>query len=298
MNSQIAKKPFLPLLTRCAGVLLISCVAVSTAQAERLKSIRIIDTGDLFSQDFFIGDTPPDLTGVAFPPKAQTLILLNQPKGKASVVLVAPAKKGEALRAPVEIPDSINIAFDPVSESAKGFNVSRLFLLDNELDELIVIKSKVRNVMNSSKIKRFETKEFGIVDPQGMTLDPVTGQLFVLDSSGPRLIGIQPRRDRDYSDVDITPITLGGLSGKLRGIAFNPTDNHLYLLSTEQQKLYKLTLDGELVTTIDFSGQQVEVPYGMIFAPSLDPTDPPSIFNLYLVSDKGPNGQATEWALQ
>lgn len=298
MNSPLTKTLTTVLLALTVNILPVFSVAGSAAQAATLKFVRTNDNDNLFSEDYFTGDTPPDLTGVAFPPKAQTLILLNHPAGKASVVLVAPAKKGKALRSPVEIPDSINIAFDPLSEGAKGFDVSRLFLLDADLDELIVIRSGTRNVMNAKKIKRFKTKAFGIVDPQGMTLDPVTGQLFVLDSSGPRLIGIQPKKDRDFSDAEITPITLGGLSGKLRGVAYNPTDNAIYVLGSEQRKLYQLTLGGELVATIDLSGLDIPIPQGMIFAPSLDPTDPPSIFHLYLVDDKGPNGQTTEWSLQ
>lgn len=297
MNSQITKT-FIPLLLAlCAGVL--PAFNIAMAAPPSLKFIRTIDTDDLFGEDFFIAGNP-DLSGVGFPPKANTLVLLDQPAGRASVILAAPPKNitDTVLRTPLVIPDSINTAFDSVSQRAKGQGQFRLFLFDADLGELIAVKAGSRNVMDSKNIRRFDAQKFGIGNPQGMTIDPTTGKLFVLDSAGPRIAAIQPKLRRNFTGAVVTPISLGGLTGKLRGIAFNPADSHLYILSTEQQALYKLSLDGELADTISLSGLKIDVPQGMVFAPSLDPTDHPSIFHLYLLSAKGLSGETTEWALR
>lgn len=298
MNSQITKTLISLLLALSSIVMPVFSVDVSADPISNLKFIRTIDTDDIFSADFFILNNP-DLSGVGFPPKAHTLILLNQPKGSATFILATPPKneKDRTRRTPLIIPDSINLAFDSVSQNARGINLYRLFLLDAELGELIAIKSGPRNVMNSAQIKYFKTEAFGLVDPQGMTIDPATGQLFVL-VAGPRIVGIQPQKGRDFAHAEVTEISLGGLVGKLRGIAFNSSDHYLYVLSTEQQKLYRLTLDGELIATLDLPGLKIDVPQGMVFAPSIDPTDHPSIFHLYLVNNQGIYGQTTEWELQ
>jgi hypothetical protein len=50
-----------------------------------------------------------------------------------------------------------------------------------------------------------------------------------------------------------------------------------------------------MVKTFDFP--LAGIPQGMIFAPSLDLTDPPEVFHLYLATDHGLQGQVTEWVL-
>jgi DNA-binding beta-propeller fold protein YncE len=302
MNSRI-RKSFSKVLALSLGLLLIYCsvntLAISATPTATLKKIRTVDTDNLLNADFF--KTPDSIfPGIAFPPGANTLLLVNQPDKQAGIVLLSPPKgnKDAVSRKSLPVDDPINIAFDTVSGDAKGYGLSRLFLLDADLDELVAIRSGARNVMDPANIKRLNVQRFGITDPQGMTINPETGQLLVLDGGHlPRIINIQPKPGREFADAKIEPVVISGLEGKLRGLAFNPADNHLYILSIDQQKLYKVTLEGELASSIDISNQETNTPQGMIFAPSLDLTDPPSIFHLYLATAHGANGEITEWAV-
>jgi hypothetical protein len=300
MNSRI-RKSFSKVLALFSSLLLIYCsvntLAISATPTAALKKIRTVDTDNLLNADFF--KTPDSIyPGIGFPPGANTLLLLNQPNRQASIVLISPPKGDEntVSRKSLQISDPINIAFDTVSRDAKSYGLSTLFLLDTDLDELVSIKSASRNVMDQFNIKRLNVQKFGLTTPQGMTIDPETGRLFVLDSaSSPRIVSIQSKPGREFADAEITPVIPDTPQGNLRGLAFNPADGHLYVLSVDQQKLYELTLDGELVTSIDIP--EHSVPQGMIFAPSLDRTDPPSIFHLYLATSHGANGEITEWAI-
>jgi hypothetical protein len=273
--------------------------AVAAGPDATLTLTRVVDTDDLFTEDFFSAGHP-GFPGVGFPPGANTLLNLNPGPGAARLILVAPPKPDLGKNAgmpqrPIEVADPINLAFDSVSQGASGFGLSRLFLLDD--GELIAVKAGARNVMNPDKIKRLDAQGFGIADPQGMTLEPASGRLFVLDGAGPRLVSIQPKPGREFAGAEVTPITLPGELGDLRGLAFNPEDGHLYALSAERRKLYKLTLEGELAASLDLSGLNIGTPQGMVFGPSLDRTDHPSIYHLYLVTANGPKGEVSEWEL-
>ncbi|MGZ8161097.1 MAG: hypothetical protein ACXWT4_20170 [Methylobacter sp.] len=268
--------------------------------APELKIVRTLETNDVFGEAFFRAGKP-DLSGVGFPPGAHTLLLLNRPAGHAGLALTSPPKNGngEMARTLLEIYDPINIAFDSVSRGAKGYGSARLFILDAKPGELITIPAGPRDTMEPAKIKRFDARGFGIVNPQGMTVDPATGRLFVLEqgAGSPHLVIIQPKPGHQFAQAETSQIALPSEMGNLRGIAFNPADGHLYLLSTEQQKLYKVNPEGKPVAYLGISGPQIGAAQGFVFAPSLDLTDQPSIFHLYLVTERRPAGETTEWAL-
>lgn len=265
-----------------------------------LKIVRTLEINDVFEEAFFKAGKP-DLSGVGFPPGAHTLLLFNRPTGHAGLALTSPPKngKGKTARTLLEISDPINIAFDSVSRGAKGYGSARLFILDAKLGELITIPAGPRDTMEPAKLKRFDAHGFGIANPQGLTVDPATGRLFVLEegASSPHLIIIQPKPGHQFAQADTSQITLPSGMGNLRGIAFNPADGHLYLLSSEQQKLYKVNAEGKPVAYINISPPPIGMAQGLVFAPSLDLTDQPSIFHLYLATQREPAGETTEWAL-
>jgi hypothetical protein len=264
-----------------------------------LKLVRTLDTNDVFSEAFFSAGRP-DLSGLGFPPGAHTLLLLNRPSGQVSLVLTAPptGPTGTMTRTRLAISDPINMAFDSVSRGAKGYGQARLFVLDSELGELITIQAGPQDIMEPSRIRRFDAHGFGIINPQGMTVEPATGRLWVLEGAGaPQLVGLQPKPGHQFQEPDITHLMLPAGIGPLRGLAFNPADGHVYLLSTDQQTLYKVNLDGELIAALHVSGPPIGTAQGLVFAPSLDHTDPPSIYHLYRATEQGLTGESTEWAL-
>lgn len=268
------------------------------SEDSELRKIRTVKSRLFFDADYYLAGKP-DLSGAAFPPGAHSLLMLNQANGSRIDLLAPPENQnGKISRTAIYISDPVNIAFDTATFGAKGFGIYRLFLLDARLGELIAVKGGVRNAMQQDKFDRFDAREFNIADPQGMSLDPVSGRLYILDASGPNILALDPQPGRIYTAAKRTVISLPTELGKLRGLALNPADRHLYIAHPESRKLYKFTLNGALVATLEAAGQPFETPQGMIFAPSLDTTDPSSVFHLFVVTEGQSFGKVDEWAVR
>lgn len=285
------------------GLSLLCCapaqsVIASEAPLANLQYVRSIESDDLFGEAFFRNGNP-HFPGVGFPPGASTLVQLNRAPNRADFILASPPriKTAKAVQVPLQIADPINIAFDSVSTGAKGAGLARLFMWDAGIDMLSAVKATPRNTMDSGKIRRFDVRPLGISNPQGLTLIPSSGQLLVLDGAAQSVVIIQPGPGHDFANPKVLRTALPAGLGKLRGIAFNPADKRFYVLNPEQQKLYAFNLKGDLLGSLTFSGPKFGVPQGMVFGPSLDQTDHPGIFHLFLLTSKGLAGELSEWAL-
>ncbi len=289
------------------GVLFVYSLGNSPAvKAENLEFVRTIDTDDLFNREFYkVSNT--NLLGIGFPPGAQTLLFLNHAGGARLDLMTPPTDMNSKIqRTSVDIVDPINIAFDMKSRGARGFNLFRLFIWDFSLGQLICIKSGPRNIIKPGSrsdvdlSKKVDFQRVGVTNPQGMTLDPATGILYLLNASTQQIISIKRKMGGSCDGVEISQVVdiPFSIKGQLRGLAFNPSDKHLYVMNSRKQKLYKLALNGKLITSIDLSGQNIGLPQGMIFGPSLDRTDHVSIFHLYLVTTLKSQSEFTEWALK
>lgn len=299
MNSQRTRTPVLPLVALYLCMLLVFCTEVSAEQDNRLHFVRTLDNGHLFGYEYFSGGSPPDLSGVGFPPGAQTLLVFDQPAGANTLVIAAPPKnKNDRVdRAGLTLEDTINIAYDSVSVGAKGSGMARLFAWDSASGKLITVKAKPTNGFDKATAKEFDVFAFGVDNPQGLTLNPDTGQLFVLDPDKGRIVAIQPKPGHNFTSAEVATIVLPEGLGMVRGLAYNPADQHLYILNTASQTLFKLTLQGELDGRLTIADETLAVAQGMVFAPSRDPTDDPGIVHLYVATRTGLRGEISEWAL-
>lgn len=243
----------------------------------------------------------PNSAGLAFSPAANVLLVSPSP-GNADLMVVTFAP---------DLTDSINLAtalVDPVNMAFDGqFNT--LVFWDANVEELIEIKSGANSLPQptAEAITRFNGKSFGATQAQGMTFDPETGDLFFLivpsGEAVPQIVRITPdsvaRFDGDAANQDgrIANIPLNSLQGfQLRGIAFNPYDEHLYIIRPIEQILYEVTQEGELLSTRDLSSfeeigaTELTNVQNIAFAPSGDQTDDPAIMNLY-IADNGLKSQ-------
>ncbi len=147
--------------------------------------------------------------------------------------------------------------------------------------------------MDRSAATRYNLKEYQIPDAQGITFDPNSGRLFILDAQNRQIIKISPDAQGNYEGASV--FGLGRLqrsringtgSNLLRGIAYNPYNAHLYIASPSERKIYELTEDGSLVSFVDLSEIPLFDIQSLLFAPSVDPTDDPAIMDLY-ITDSG-----------
>jgi hypothetical protein len=299
-------------LSMCV-LLICAAVQIPTTWAQanggELRLVRIIDNEDLFTDDFFVGDQPrPLLSGVAFPPGANILLMPStQAGGVGSVVLLAPPSNanGQVSRQAFVVSDLINVAFDGSNEGAEGQGLFRLFLFDNATAQLTAFKANAQNVFDPTTATQFDTQQFGITDPQGMAFDATAdnGRLFILDPTAGGIMQIDAALGRDFDGATalqqgrISQIILPAGLSDLRGIAFNPSTGQLFVFSPSAESLYAISLTGELTATMSLPGFQTEDVQGVFIGPSLDLTDDPSIFHLYVAANQGPNRGITEWEL-
>jgi hypothetical protein len=266
-------------------------IASAQEDANGVRHLRNLETDSFFD----VGN----LEGVAFPPRASSIFVLDQPITGAATLHVVP--KGGNPNAPEnlawEVSDSVNITFDG--------RARRIFLLERESNDLVVVYLR-GGLQSPQTVQRFRSDAFGMEQPQGIAVDPKRGSLFILDGAGPKLIRVDPTPSRkDYDGTDarnagrISEQTLQGTQGrKLRGLGYNHADGCLYAFGTNRQELYRITEEsGDLVSVGELSGLGRIDPKGLVFERSLDQTDDAEQRNLYIASSSGANGQVSEWSV-
>jgi uncharacterized protein YjiK len=172
------------------------------------------------------------------------------------------------------VADPLNMAFDT--------RTNRVFVLESASNQLIEMTATPGGGLDRSTTKRVDARGFDFRDPQGLTVDPASGRLFVLDARS-RIVRLEPHPSLGFhrpiiSVIDLAPAGLR----HLRGIAFDPTSGHLHVLDPVAQRLYAVSETGRIVASCDVSEFRLSHPRGMTFGPTGDATDDPSNVGLYI----------------
>ena len=242
------------------------------AQIRIVRTVEIDETG------------PSNPVGLAFSSKASAFYVVSAqagqvPGGTEVAGLTLLADRTGVVRISDVIEDPINIAYDD--------KVGRLLIFQASKDQLIELREGPTGVLDPRTLMRYNMGSLGLKKPQGMAMDPSSGNLFILDAAGPRLVQAQPKPDGSFSQVIVSAVNLSGVVlSKVRGLAFDPDTRHLQVMNLKQKNLYELTQTGRLVAVRDLSGFGIDMPQGMVFAPSGDQTDESGKRHLYL-ADSG-----------
>jgi uncharacterized protein YjiK len=259
---------------------------VTSAQDESpyLRKVRAIET-----RKFGLTAT----VGLAYSPEAKALLLIEGPKtgappsGRCDVVMISLLREPMGtISVAADILDPLNISF---SRRANG-----LLALDRTTNKLIKISAGPDGRLDPSEkaVTRFDVGRFAIQNPLGITADQESGDLYVLDANGPRIVRLIPGPEQDFSRAasEWIPTPAVRMCGSVWAgrIAFNQQNRHLYLFNPVDQKLLELTGEGEVVSVRDLTSLNLAGPQAMLFASSVDQTDDPSIMDLY-IADSGFN---------
>jgi len=287
----VTRKTYTAFYLLFAGVVVLSSGYLGNTWAQAsdhaIRHVRVLETDNFFDV--------VNLDGVVFPPHANTVLVLDQPRIDAATIVFIPqgGMPGDPENLSLEIADPINITFD-----SRG---NRLFFFERKSGDLLVTKLG-RKALNAKAIEHFNSQALGLEWPNGMAVDPHTGTLFVLDRVGPMIVEIDPGPTKNYDGA--AALTEGRITKRflikkkqdeIRGLAFNPANGRLYTMSPKRQQLYEIAEDGQLIDAGSFSETGWIDPKGIIFAPSLDQTDDPGRMNLYIASAGGPSGHVSEW---
>jgi hypothetical protein len=265
------------LMAAAAFVLPASWAARAQSVSPVLRLVRVIEADDIGAAG---------LPGLPFPPGTDVRLVFDEPAvGAASIVLPDAEDPGGLPRLTMEIPDPINLAF-----AGQAHGSFQLLLLDATRQELVRVTDRGDHVLGKwPRVQVFDASAYDVDDPRGMTIDPGSGQIFILDAPGQRIVRVDGGR---ISEIAVPR----GLAG-LRGIAINPADGHLHLLSPSAGEHYELDGAGGFLTLRALPAAAPLDLRAMTFAPSTDRTDDPSQTNLFLVGASGGETTVTEWSL-
>jgi len=149
-------------------------------------------------------------------------------------------------------------------------------------------------------VRSLTLSAFGVRNPRGMAVDAGNSRLFVLDGNELVVVPLSAATGAAEGAADAAGAAQRlamdiGEAGNLRGIAYNPFNDHLYVGAPDQERIYELAVDGRLVAELDLTDLALSDPRNLVIAPSGDRTDDPEVMSLYM-TDRGPaaNGRMTE----
>jgi uncharacterized protein YjiK len=226
--------------------------------------------------------------GLAFSPDASVLFVSEaSPAGQTRITTITPHNHVVATGAvDVSVEDLANVAFDS--------RTGRL-LLPASLDDLLGIPLGPDGGPDTSpgRVARHLLGGLHLQRLRGMSIDPATGELFLLDSALERIISIRPDAQGSYdvtqalADGRITSLDLKPLKlGKLHGLAYHPGNGRLYVLDQAEPRLYELDETGMVLDSFDLSSFGLVAPQALVIGPSADLTDDPGQMSIY-VADLG-----------
>ena len=232
--------------------------------------------------------------GLAFSRQTNVFLVVEQPGqvplASTDIVKLTPFGRQSGLtRITAQIDNPINLSFDN--------KFHRLLILRFPSNQLIEVQEGPDGILDPKTLIHTDISQFGLLDPQGITVDQVSGALYILDAAGPRIIRSMPGSTGSFGGMGFSVVDLksSGLVAP-HGIAFDTVTGHLHLLQPAEQKLFELTKTGQVVTYRDMTGFRLQNPQGMVFAPSGDQTDDPAQMSLFLADNGLVTGQMLEFS--
>ena len=219
--------------------------------------------------------------GLAYSPRAHAF-LVSPAEGPSRMQGVSHMAEAEGIAA-LELAgaDALNLTFD----GHRG----RLLALTGR--RLVEVAGDVSGRPRGKASARFNVSQLGVGKASGMTVDPRTGTLFVLDAAIPRLVQVEPAPDGDFEAGAASYVELYGMPADgVQGLALDPVSGRLLLMGGTRT-LYEVSATGQLLSTHDVSAARLTSPGGMVVAPTGDQTDDPSAQSVY-IADAGTQNTA------
>ncbi len=263
-------KPFVAALAVLAVVLPFQlappsgvAAAASSMRARETREVQTIWTAE-FSE--------PHPTGLAYLPGRREILVADVRSGSTSILRMSSFGDSEGRLHLPGLSDPNTLAFDPTRRRLTALSGKQL-----------VTAAAGDLARATPPVSRTDVSALGLRDPQGATFNPASGTWFILDDGSDAIV----KASAGAHPAVIGRISLDGIgAGKLRGVAFNPADRLLYVMSPDRDLLYALDRSGSVETTYDMGSLGLKRPTSIMFAPSADATDDPSTQHLF-VSDAG-----------
>jgi len=230
--------------------------------------------------------------GLAYSRIADSFLVWDQVGAVAGITLREDPLDIPGLHMPVE--NFHNLAFNGKTNS--------LFTLNNNHTQLNEFSVTAKGLPQPATgfSKKHDLGALSLQAVQGITFDPTNGFLYLLDQQGTQLVIVAPGAASKYDGLAallerrVTRVYLASLGyPAMQGIAFNPGNRHIYLSDPIGRKVYEINISGQQLSVFDLSPLNLINPQTLLFAPSVDATDDPNIFDLFIL-DEGQPGQAAK----
>jgi len=185
------------------------------------------------------------------------------------------------------INDAINVAYDDAA--------GRFLALNQKRGELIQISLDEAGRPQAGTVERASIVALGLLNPQGLAVDPVGRRLFILDSGAQQVVSLDLTTPFPYSNAGVNTVPLAPLGVQnWRGLALHPTSRQIFVAAPAQQMLYALGQDGALVKSYTLADLALNDPQSFVFAPSADLTDAPETWHLFIADSYLPGSTAAD----
>lgn len=247
-----------------------------------MNKTTFVQTSRVF-EDVFETTNTARPSGLVFSPKAQRFWASTASSDGSNLTWVNLTPDDEKLpdstQFGVAIENPLNTVFDP------KFN--RFIAFNSSTQKWIEVKAKSDGTIDPTQLTQIQAPAVVGLNPQGMTIDPANGDLYLLDPTNKAIVRVRPQANGSLTGATLSSVTLPKVLTNLQGIAYDPSTAHFQVLSSTQKQLYELTKTGELVATRDISKLGLKNPQSLVFAPSGDRTDNSQQLSLY-VADSSP----------
>lgn len=111
----------------------------------------------------------------------------------------------------------------------------------------------------------------------GLTIDPTTNALRILDASHSQIVQLAADQ---FADSPKEPVlsrkTVSGVNlNKVKGVTINPVTNRIFLVTSKPDLLIELSATGQVSRLWSLASLGIHNAAGLVFAPTGDPTDDP-----------------------
>jgi len=290
MRRQEQRSEFVSRLGKILCIFVLGLLVLpTTADAASIDRVRNVDPEDLITIKATDGWLFLEGEGrVVFPPGAETVFLVDQIGSDSDAVILADPESEATFFSSYELAtdDVINTAY------ASDATSSVLLSLDSRSMQLSLVTDHGTCCSSAGEVIAYDASSLGIGDAQGASLDPSDGRFFVLDVQSSKIVVVEPDSEGSY-DLDsayeqgrISAVDYSSELRGVRGLAYNWVSGHFFLSSATANVLYEPSAAGTLVAVHDYQGLDVSNLKGIVFAPSLDYTDDPSIIHLFVATER------------
>ncbi|MPZ94474.1 MAG: hypothetical protein GEU96_06020 [Propionibacteriales bacterium] len=159
-----------------------------------------------------------------------------------------------------------------------GYNPANghLFTSDDDKKRIFEVDDGADNVFGTADdvVTSFSSAAFGNTDPEDLTLDLATGDLYIVDGLGREVTrvspgsngvfdGVPPLGDDTWGHFDLE--ILGAMDPE--GINYDPVRGTLLVIDDSAAKIFELARNGSLINAIDITSLNTQAAAGVAIAP-------------------------------